>query len=97
MARAVCTEIPFFLATLEIRITDKKTGMESTFGWEQEVQGIPDLERCIPGLQVAGHAVEVVGLLGRDILRHCRIHYDGPTGTIQFEFDVASLRITPSR
>lgn len=87
---------PVFLANLEIRITDPKTLMTSAFGWEQEVQGIPDLEKCVPALQLQGHSVEVVGLLGRDILRHSRIHYDGPNGNLRFEFDVSSLGLTPS-
>lgn len=88
---------PVFLANLEIRITDPRTQLGSAFGWEQEVQGIPDLEKCVHGLNLLGQPMEVVGLLGRDILRHCKIHYDGPAGRLRFEFDVASLRISPSR
>jgi len=90
-------DAPVFFANLEITIADPVTQLGSLFGWEQEVQGVPDLEKCVPGLAVDGQPMEVVGLLGRDILRHAKINYDGPKGVLTFEFDVASLQGKPSR
>jgi len=88
---------PVFFATLEISIADEKTGKITTIGWEQEVQGIPDLELHAQGLQYAGESVEVVGLLGRDILRHTRLAYDGIDGRFEITFDLKSLQQQPSR
>lgn len=66
-------------------------------GWEQEVQGIPDLELHALGVQFGGKPIEVVGLLGRDILRHTRLSYDGIDGRIKIVFDLKSLQQQPSR
>ena len=90
-------DAPVFFANLEIAISDPQTQLGSVFGWEQEVQAIPNLHECVPNLVLNGQPVEVVGLLGRDILRHAKINYDGPNGKLSFEFDVASLQGEPSR
>lgn len=89
-------DAPVFFANLEISITDQKTNLGTVFGWEQEVQGVPNLHECVQNLTFAGHPMEVIGLLGRDILRHAKIRYDGPAGSLSFEFDVASLQGSPS-
>ncbi|HYM62753.1 MAG TPA: hypothetical protein VEZ11_17850 [Thermoanaerobaculia bacterium] len=86
---------PVYLARLEMTIADEKA--QQTFGWEQEVQGIPDLEKHAPGVAMLGEERAVVGLLGRDILRHARFLYDGPAGSLSFTFEVASLQHAPSR
>lgn len=88
---------PVFLARLEIRIIDPETQVTHTFAWEQEVEGIRELHNFATPLTWQGQTVPVTGLLGRDILRHARISYDGPTGSMQFEFDVASLQEHKSR
>jgi hypothetical protein len=50
-----------------------------------------------PGVRLGGRPIEVIGLLGRDILSHCRVSYDGPKGSVSIEFDLASLQAGPSR
>jgi len=87
---------PVFLARLEIRITDR-SNVTHGFSWEQEVEGIPDLHRFAAPFLRQNQTIPVSGLLGRDILRHARIHYDGPSGAMSFEFDVASIQGSPSR
>jgi predicted aspartyl protease len=86
-----------FLAKLEIRIMDPKTKMVHSFSWEQEVEGIPELHNFAAPLTVNGQVVPVSGLLGRDILKHAKIRYDGPGGKLHFEFDVESIQRQPSR
>lgn len=87
---------PVYFAALEIPIPDG-SGAVSVIGWEQEVQGIPDLEKHAQGSAYGGNPVEVIGLLGRDILRFATMSYDGPQGSMKLRFDVASLQFDPSR
>jgi len=86
-----------FLARLEIKIVDPETNQEQGFAWEQEVEAIPELHNFAAPLTWQGKTMTLSGLLGRDILRHARIHYDGPAGRIRFEFDIASIQNHPSR
>jgi len=86
-----------FLARLEIRIADQNTKVIHPFSWEQEVEGIPELHNFAAPLRLNGQIVPVSGLLGRDILKHAKIRYDGPAGKLHFQFDVASIRRQPSR
>ena len=88
---------PVFLARLEIRIVHPKTGIVHPYAWEQEVEGIPELHNFAAPLVWQNQTMQVSGLLGRDILRHARIYYDGPLGRLRFEFDLASLQGKPSR
>jgi hypothetical protein len=82
------THNPVFFAKLGLTITAGNTS--TTFSWEQEVQGVPDLEKqCQVSYQ--GVPRELIGLLGRDILRHCRVKYDGIMGTVRIEFDMRTL------
>jgi len=61
--------------------------------WEAEVEEIPNLEESVEplGLMHSGQPVKLVGLLGRDILRHARFLYDGIDGRIEIKFDLDSL------
>jgi hypothetical protein len=83
-----------FLACLHIKITDPVTKQIIGFAWEQEVEGIPELHRFAAPLMITGQTspTPVSGLLGRDILKHAKIYYDGPAGKMRFEFDMASVR-----
>lgn len=77
----------------ELRIGVQAGRRQTTYFWQQQAQGIPDLEqhgRQI-GLRLQNQPVDYVGLLGRDILRHVRFNYDGVGGVIRFEFDIESL------
>jgi hypothetical protein len=85
---------PVFFAQFEFSIVDPK-GIRTSFAWEQEVLGIPDLEHR--RVTYAGREFAVIGLLGRDILRHCRMEYDGPAGTVRMQVDTSALKVQPAR
>jgi len=87
---------PVFLAAFELHITDDKTGLATAIGWEQEVAAIPNMD-AHTRVHYGTEDLELVGLLGRDFLRYCRFVYDGPNGTIEFEVDLAAVKIHPSR
>jgi hypothetical protein len=82
------THNPIFFARLQISIA--ASNRRTDFAWEQEVQGVPDLEKQCQ-VSYAGVPRELVGLLGRDILRHCRVKYDGILGKVRIEFDMRTL------
>lgn len=88
-------QLPVFLATIELEITDP-SGASTKIGWEQEALGIPSLGA---GRRVIcdGESMEIIGLLGRDFLRFCRVVYDGAEGTLEFELNMAAMKIHPSR
>jgi hypothetical protein len=83
------THNPIFFAKLEISISNQSA--TTSFSWEQEVQGVPDLEKQCQNLQYLGAPTELVGLLGRDILRHTRVKYDGIQGKTRIEFDLTAF------
>ena len=62
--------------------------------YETEAQEIPDLEESIEpfGLVHRGSDVRLVGLLGRDLMQHMRVVYDGTTGLFEMRFDLASIK-----
>lgn len=62
--------------------------------YETEAQEIPDLEESIErfGLIHQGDDVRLVGLLGRDLMRHTRMVYDGTTGLFEVKFDLTSIK-----
>lgn len=78
-------------ARLEISIQDHRNITTILF-WEGPYQAIPEMENHLPGLQVQGRPTRVVGLLGRDILRHASIIYNGKNGTLQVNFDPDWIR-----
>ncbi|MCP4664525.1 MAG: hypothetical protein GY856_54770 [bacterium] len=61
--------------------------------WEQETAGIPDIDKYVEDvdLRVDGSPVRHLGLLGRDILRHAVVYYNGITGRFQINFDVDQI------
>lgn len=68
-------------ALLKIRIVDQSRPDKGhlEIASEQRVQGIPELHRSMDSLKPTtnGKPIRLVGLLGRDFLRHTRFHYDG--------------------
>lgn len=73
---------------LKISITND-ANITYTIRHEAAVQGIPKLEdhfRQFPG------APRLIGLLGRDLLAHCKMIYDGPAGVVRYEFNDASIQ-----
>lgn len=91
------TNNPVYLARLRMTI-GAPDGRATTLTWEMEVQGIPDLEKHLEGrnLTYAGGPVEMIGLLGRDILRATRFQYDGLSGSLQIHFDLAAMGVLPA-
>jgi hypothetical protein len=82
-----------YLVRLEIVVLDGSSGHGTTVAWEQEARAIPDLDH----IGVDGINAGLVGLLGRDVLRHSRFSYDGIEGTVDITFDIDALQKTPSR
>jgi Aspartyl protease len=81
-----------FRARLTLVITDQRGG-ELRYDHEAEAQGIPDLEKNIAPYNVrhAGKPARLVGLLGRDILQHATLTYNGTGGWFEINFDLTSL------
>jgi len=77
---------PVFFASLTI----DSTGSKRPLVWQGEVQGIPDLEKYGEdlGIEINGTSAHIVGLLGRDLLRHARLEYDGIAGTLEIHFEL---------
>lgn len=85
---------PIFFAGFTLPISDGTR--QSTLSWEQEVLGIPDLDKFRQPVY-QGKPMELIGLLGRDLLAFCRIVYDGLEGRVEFSFDLGALQAAPSR
>ena len=90
---------PVYFVRLEIGFGDAKTGLGRSFSWEQEAQGIPNLEDFSKqhGVTIGGRRLDFVALMGRDILAHADFRYHGPTGTISIHFDMKSLEAHQSQ
>lgn len=83
-----------YYTRLWIRLTDGKR--QTVLGWNLEVRGIPDLHEYLRIGPPDGKKVEVIGLLGRDILRKAKVTYDGDGGyfKVRFNLDTPSERPT---
>ena len=90
---------PVYFVRFEVAFGDSKTGLGQTFAWEQEAQGIPNLEDASKqlGVVVDGRRMDYVALMGRDILLHADFRYHGPTGTVEMHFDMKSLEAHQSQ
>jgi len=77
---------PVFFASLTI----DPSGSRKPLVWQGEVQGIPDLEKYAEDLEIEidGMSAHIVGLLGRDVLRHAKLQYDGIAGSVQIRFEL---------
>ena len=85
---------PVFQARLHISMTNSE-GISRVLTWSQEVQGIPKLEEPFikNPLLYSGGQVELIGLLGRDILATTRFTYDGLVGSLQLDFDLKVMGV----
>lgn len=83
-----------FMARLNLVI--QRDGKKTEIMWEQEVQAVPDLEK-IGGYMIGDQRHPLIGLIGRDILRHARFEYDGTKGKYRVAFDLSTLKGSPSR
>ena len=92
-------ENPVYWAKLTIRIATPDGGKRTEMSWQQEVLGIQDLEKPFQhkNFRFGGENREVVGLLGRDILRHTRFRYDGIAGRLEIDFDLSTLGQEPTK
>ena len=89
---------PVYFAQFSLKITENGAGgkpIETNLVWEQETLGVPNLGRR--KIKVGNQEMEVIGLLGRDVLQHCRMVYDGLGGVIQVEFDLTAMKLSPSQ
>jgi hypothetical protein len=77
---------------LVLEISGQRGG-QLRYDSEIEAQGVPDLEKAIAPYNVkhSGKAARLVGLLGRDILQHATLTYNGPGGWYEVNFDLTSL------
>jgi len=78
-------------ATIQIAIRDA-LGNQTVVGNQMQVMGIPDLGKSLPGLQFGDQPIKVIGLLGRDFLRHATLVYDGARGHFRVTINRASIR-----
>jgi len=79
-----CQQAMIYTARLAISIQDGGNKLVTFF--ERPVMAVPDLEKGIPpGANHGGAPIRLVGLLGRDYLRHVNFSYRGPTGQFVFE------------
>jgi hypothetical protein len=94
------TENPMFWARLQIDI-DNTQGAVTTAELDQEVAGIPGLEACYANLDVKfsrklGNVpptkVRLIGLLGREFLRHATLLYEGSKGHARLTLDMDSFQ-----
>ena len=84
-----------YRANFTLRIVDPTSGkaLEVTFE-DHEVLGIPKMKESFDqfGLRdQTGNLLNVIGILGREFLRHARLVYDGPRGIVEFEIDTQSV------
>ncbi|MFN7975089.1 MAG: aspartyl protease family protein [Acidobacteriota bacterium] len=97
------TENAMFWARLQIDIENARRDV-TTAELDQEVAGIPGLEANYDRRDVKfskGHGVEpttkvrLIGLLGRDFLRHATLIYEGSQGHVRLSLDRESFRPKP--
>lgn len=91
-------ENPVYFARLEINISGSR-GASSRISLEREVQGLPDLEKPfeMTGLTREGKPTELIGLMGRDLLRFARFRYDGVDGKLDLRFDAGRLPVAQAK
>jgi hypothetical protein len=73
-------------AQLGIEVEDDR-GNPRRISWVIPCQAIPRLEEPYQHIQLADSPLVLVGLLGRDLLRHATVIYDGKTGVLHITFD----------
>jgi hypothetical protein len=86
-------ELPVFGVQLTISIVDH-VGRQTTVGGDLQAKGIPELGdyfRNIPIQFLDSFPKRMVGLIGRDLLRHATFVYKGSVGQFDFKLDLGSL------
>lgn len=84
-------DLPAFYAALLMSF--QSGGRTLRVAREQEAVGIPDLDEMGGRLGISDTQgpVRIIGLLGRDFLRHAKFNYDGVKGVLHFVFDAGTL------
>lgn len=77
-------EVNVYNTLLHIGIEQR--GARQDFYREGETMGAEGISRCHKPINVSGTPYPVIGLLGRDVLRKVRFHYDGPKGVLKMTF-----------
>jgi hypothetical protein len=82
-----------FEAQLILSIKDT-FGNTTTIQSVQRVLGVKDMESLFAamGVQVGKQPIRLIGLLGRDFLRHATLIYKGPSGAFEVIMDLSSMR-----
>lgn len=85
-----------FEAELNLTIRDS-FGNETRINTVQRVLGVPDMGALFAtqGLKSGNDPVRLIGLLGRDFLRHATLIYKGPSGSFEIIMDFSAMK-TPS-
>lgn len=86
-------ELPVFGAQLTIIIVDHM-GREVTVNGDLQAKGIPELGEYFRNLPVQfqdAFPKRMVGLIGRDLLRHATFVYKGSIGQFDFKLDLNTL------
>ena len=87
---------PVFEAILGFSIQGKHGNLLSLSG-EIQAMGIPRLQEYMRslGLQTPdGFPSRMIGFLGRDLLRHATLTYEGSKGRFEFKLDLSTLQQT---
>lgn len=85
---------PIYRARLSIGITDGKSKKRTMIEYPTEAAGIPELGRSGQhlGITAGGQPVQLIGLLGRDLLKHTVVTYNGLEGWFEVDFDLSSMK-----
>jgi hypothetical protein len=86
-------DTPRFYAQCRLYVFDDGRPVVGPVG-EFECNGIEGLEELCADLSEQGTEtldVPLVGLLGRDFLKFCKVVYEGPTGSVSIKVDMAGF------
>jgi hypothetical protein len=89
-------QLAVYQALLLLSITDPITGDQVTVGSEMQATAIVQLNHAGHNVERNGVPLRIVGLLGRDFLRHTKLTYDGAAGTVEVQLYPNTMRRPPS-
>jgi hypothetical protein len=81
---------------LNIAIEDTERGVRSDINFNLQAIGVPDLEKQLSNLEVGGQPIQLVGLLGRDFLRHTIMTYRGGAASFEIVIDRGLFEVKPA-
>jgi hypothetical protein len=88
-------ELPVYRVRLTLTLLGAKAAQ---IFYDTEATGVEDIHEAIAALNLMhyGQPVRLVGLLGRDLLRHATLTYRGTSGRFEVAFDPRSFNQSPS-